>query len=487
MIVRVCVLVFLCVLSSSISFSQNISISIFHEQKIDVFLFTAHNGKYDVIVDNTIDFVIEEGQTVEFSIKSGVFRAGKKNYKADKVIHLRGAYDICFFTITHPSRRIPQRSYDNDMYVSVNKGELRLINDVNFEKYIAGVVEAEGGSRAHIEFYKAQALLCRTYAAKYYIKHLHEGFNLCDAEHCQAYKGRCTHNPAILNAAFETSGLVVVDSTHTLISATYYANSGGQTANSEDVWITRVPYLRSVQDTFSVGMPGYSWRREIPLNDWTKYLAAKGFVMDPYKEYVPFTIDTTFETIYTVIDMRIDSVKKEILHVDTIWNMPVLYDSVGIVHIADTSLTQNHMLDFVIDSVYSIQWSIDTVRNDTIYSQILTIDTVFHKKTEVHFPLDFTFSQPERAKYFEFRGNDTLLRLRTIRSEWRLRSTFFTMYQQNNTVVIEGFGYGHGVGLSQEGAMNMALQGYLYDQIIKFYFRGVLIKSMRDLDFYKIE
>jgi stage II sporulation protein D len=102
------------------------------------------------------------------------------------------------------------------LHIKLKNEQLLFVNDVNFEKYIAGVVEAEGGPNAPLEYFKTQAILCRTYAMKYYNKHLNEGFNLCDEVHCQAYKGRVSKNEDILKAAIETSGLVIVDQIYQL-------------------------------------------------------------------------------------------------------------------------------------------------------------------------------------------------------------------------------------------------------------------------------
>lgn len=59
-----------------------------------------------------------------------------------------------------------------------------------------------------------------------------------------------------------------------------------------------------------------------------------------------------------------------------------------------------------------------------------------------------------------------------------LRSTFFEITQNGNTVNINNKGYGHGVGMSQYGAEGMARHGYTYDQIIKHYYTGVEIKKI---------
>ena len=58
-----------------------------------------------------------------------------------------------------------------------------------------------------------------------------------------------------------------------------------------------------------------------------------------------------------------------------------------------------------------------------------------------------------------------------------LRSTFFTINQNGNSITINTKGYGHGVGMSQYGAQGMALNGYNYDEILKYYYQGVEIKK----------
>lgn len=59
-----------------------------------------------------------------------------------------------------------------------------------------------------------------------------------------------------------------------------------------------------------------------------------------------------------------------------------------------------------------------------------------------------------------------------------LRSTFFTIIQNGNNITVNTKGYGHGVGMSQYGAQGMALNGYKYDEILKYYYQGVEIKKI---------
>ena len=74
--------------------------------------------------------------------------------------------------------------------------------------------------------------------------------------------------------------------------------------------------------------------------------------------------------------------------------------------------------------------------------------------------------------------NNNSLTGNEIQSKLGLRSSFFDIKLENNKVVINTKGYGHGVGMSQYGAEGMAREGYTYDEILKYYYKGVEIKKI---------
>lgn len=89
-----------------------------------------------------------------------------------------------------------------------------------------------------------------------------------------------------------------------------------------------------------------------------------------------------------------------------------------------------------------------------------------------------TFSQPERKVYFD--DNPNIL-LKTIRADWKFKSTFFSIKAEGDTLLFSGRGYGHGVGLCQEGAMHMVDLGWTYKNIIKYYYKDVSLVNISDL------
>lgn len=70
----------------------------------------------------------------------------------------------------------------------------------------------------------------------------------------------------------------------------------------------------------------------------------------------------------------------------------------------------------------------------------------------------------------KFKGTD-------VRKKLNIRSTDFYFEVIGNNVIIKTKGYGHGVGMSQYGALAMSKKGYKYDEILKYYFKGIEISK----------
>jgi stage II sporulation protein D len=285
--------------------------------------------------------------------------------------------------LVSPDRK--QRIYPDNYIVTNEAGNLKMLNEVKLDNYIAGVVEAESGTRSTPEFYKVQAILARTFALAHVNKHLAEGFSLCDQVHCQAYYGKPRFE-GITEMVLDTKGKVVVDENLNLIVAAFHSNSGGQTANSEDVWGARTSYLRSVNDTFSTRMPNYKWERKMAIDDWLSYLKLKH-------------------------------------------KYPI--DEPGAKELA------------------------------------------------------LNFKQDTRKVYLE--ASNVKVPLKNVRQDLQLKSTYFNISKEGDSVIFEGKGYGHSLGMSQEGAMRMTKLGYSYTDVLNFYYRNIQIIDMHKLTFFRDE
>ena len=74
--------------------------------------------------------------------------------------------------------------------------------------------------------------------------------------------------------------------------------------------------------------------------------------------------------------------------------------------------------------------------------------------------------------------NNKTIKGTEFRFKLGLKSTNLEIEQTNNNIIIKSKGYGHGVGMSQYGAKEMANNGYKYDEILKYYYQGVEFKKI---------
>lgn len=137
------------------------------------------------------------------------------------------------------------RWYRQNLLVLKKFNGLTLINDVDLELYLLGVVPSEMPSKWNFEAHKAQAIAARSYAVANLGKRAARGYDLKDNAEDQAYGGANSETKRTSNAVIETQGQVLVCN-NKVISAYYHASSGGKTKNSGRVWNKNLPYLKSV-------------------------------------------------------------------------------------------------------------------------------------------------------------------------------------------------------------------------------------------------
>ncbi|MCP4312578.1 MAG: SpoIID/LytB domain-containing protein [Bacteroidetes bacterium] len=361
-------------------FAQPVKVGLYQDQLVRKAVVYCSAGSFTLVCDGEERTMIEANGILYLTLEEGKVRVldSDRDYGKVEQMELQARTSDAVFRLRPISPELDSRVYDDNLVVTAGQRFLTMVNQVDLDKYLAGVVRSEAGVNAHKEFYKAQAILCRTYAMKLNQRHATEGFSLCDGTHCQAFKGRSSYNPEILEAVLETSGVVAADYNFRLITAAYHSNSGGQTQRASDVWISDTDYLMSVVDPYSLHQSHAKWQDTISFEEWKAYLLKNGM----------------------------GSVKK-------------------------------------------------------IPDEIIYVEQMRRKK---HFILD----------------KDSI-RMTKIREDWGFRSTFFNMFPEGDSILVWGKGYGHGIGMSQEGAMKMARDGYSYEDILQFYFYEIRLMDYRDL------
>lgn len=369
------------VLAFNTAMGQSLRIGVLRDHNVKKIQFSAPVGAYLCYADSIKLPELGFNEFYEFSFEDPLLvriRKGAQELGAYKKVFLVGIAEENVLTLTTKIPAIKVRKYEGNFEISATDRELQLINLVQMDHYLSGVVECEGGGKKHLEYYKVQAIMSRTYALENIRKHADEGFDLCDRVHCQAYHSMNRFTPEIEIAVIETHGMIMVDDVGNFAQALFHANCGGQTCLPEHVWSKPIPYLNSFKDTFCIYTKQSHWEKRISKAEW------RSFLVNQY--------------------------------------------------------------------------------------QFPEADSVFG-------PQLYHFESTDRSPFYVHQALG--IPMRDLRTRFHLKSTYFSVYEEGNDVLLKGRGFGHGVGLCQEGAMKMATYDFTADQIIRFYFPGV---QLIDLD-----
>jgi len=143
---------------------------------------------------------------------------------------------------------VGQRRYRGRFVVRAIGDEVLLVNELNMESYLLGVVPVEMGPAAfpELEALKAQAVAARTYAVAHLGDHDAEGYDLCATPACQAYWGVGSEHSLSTRAVRETAGIIATYEGQP-IDAMYTSTCGGHTEDAAVLFPDRAqPYLRGV-------------------------------------------------------------------------------------------------------------------------------------------------------------------------------------------------------------------------------------------------
>jgi stage II sporulation protein D len=158
-----------------------------------------------------------------------------------------------------------RRHYPGTLQVDAARGELGLINELDLEAYVAGVVDREalGTEPASLQ---AQAVVSRSFAASE--RGRHGDVDFCDLAHCQVYQGRPAR-PTSAEAATKTAGMVLHDHLAP-IHAHFHSACGGRTASATAV--LGEPPLASTEGASDLDPSGEPWCRSSPFLAWERRL-----------------------------------------------------------------------------------------------------------------------------------------------------------------------------------------------------------------------
>ncbi len=143
-------------------------------------------------------------------------------------------------------------------------GRLTVINELELEEYLYGVLRMEVDPRWPGEALKAQAVAARTLALHSLNRFQAEGYDVRATTDSQVYAGVTAEDPRTTAAVDETRGGVMTYQGRVILSV-YHSDSGGHTESSEYVWGGSYPYLRGVPDPYANDASGHEWLNRVDL------------------------------------------------------------------------------------------------------------------------------------------------------------------------------------------------------------------------------
>lgn len=336
-------------------------------------------------------------------------------------------------------------------YERVGGGDLVVVNIVDVDTYVKGVVPYESNKLWPLETLKAQALCAKNYGLINLNKHNGYNFDLCNTTDCQVYYGlgsnKESFQPSALSdqAVDETRGVYVWYGDK-LAHTYFYSSNGGGSEDSSKVWGSNqasYPYLIGVEDpyeeTVADAIPNYKFSNTFTNAQLTQILQTKGYAINT-----------------SVVDFQVTEYSKS----GNVLTMKFTYANGKSNTFASSSSSwlRNKL------GCRSMHFTV------TGAGQVLASDCAVNGALGERIG-DFT-------GLYAISGDGNLVQLEQsvpyiIMGAGEIVSAGQATTIPEGTYVVSGAGWGHNVGYSQWGGYAMAKLGYTCEEILEFYFTGV--------------
>ena len=365
------------------------------------------------------------------------------------------------------------RYYGGFRYERIGGGNLTVVNIVDLETYIKGVVPYEMSSSWPLEALKVQAVCARSYA---YInihsgKHTSYHFDVCNTTDCQVYYGAGSKNAGYQatertdQAVDETAGEYAWYDGQ-VIEAFYSSSHGGASESVYNVWGTSLeqyPYLCGVEDPYEADMASKnsysSWTVSYTSSELAQRLENYGYDASSGIE----SLILTYSDLGNVIQVRVNyrgggsdtirpSSMRSVFGISSIRftvNGQAASSGSGTTSSSGGGLTANGSTSLDSQGTYTVisgSGSLSQAGLDGLYA----------------ISGSGSITPAEDAASGGGSGTDT--------------PTGTQVTVSGSSYSFQGSGNGHQLGLSQYGAWAMAERGFTYDEIIEFYYPGTYVR-----------
>ena len=348
--------------------------------------------------------------------------------------------------------------YEGDLSLDISDHAIRPILTINVEDYLLGVVPFEMGDSFPLEALKAQAVTARTYALR---KSGSSGaYDVEDTTNDQAYRGRTTASPLSEQAVTETRGLCGVYR-GALAQCFYSASNGGQTELGQHVWPTSDP------DVY-----GYMDMRDDPYDLENKNSVVKRYTIN--KKPGEQGIGTALHQ--ALINAMRDQLAASGFEADS---ELIRFDEIQSIEAVMPKYEGDSRL--MTELRFAVKISVRSYTFRQTPSPVLSSTPTATEETPALLQTPSPTATPSFSPYKAVK--DTFIVTLPIFTAAEQAMGLSINVSQNELITVSDIGsafmiesrrFGHGVGMSQRGAEQMARQyGMTYEQILAFYYPGM--------------
>ena len=362
-------------------------------------------------------------------------------------------------------------------------GRLLLINQVPLERYLPSVVGSEMPAAWPQAALRAQAVAARTYALSQ-LKPT-APFDLQATVDSQVYRGVASETDSTREAVASTRSQVLMQG-NSLINAVFHSSSGGSTENSGEVWSRQFPYLVSVPD-FDEHSPMHQWQQRIEPDQLRRIfretagvsridvlaVSRTGRIRRARVSGPAGSLELSGAELRQRLGLRSTLVKAFRLEPVALDRLEPVAGAIGQALMAAQP--------GAVPRGRAGPLSVPMTGPGGAASGLASVPAVRFAAPEA---LSLAEAQPDSASGAIARlltppplpGPEALPPGQGVDPGARSTPSAAVAAQPALELVVDGRGFGHGVGMSQWGAYAMALQGRSYGQILRHYYRGVDIK-----------
>lgn len=341
--------------------------------------------------------------------------------------------------------------YGGFRFERIGGGAATVVNMVDSEDYIKGVIPYEMSPSWPLEALKAQAVCARTYVNA--ASHNDHHFDVCTTTHCQVYKGTSGAGPVSDQAVEETAGQMIYYNGKCINgSAVYYSSNGGASEDVKNVWGTDHAFLKGKLDPYEADIAdiagNYRWSKSYTASELGARISAKGYTCGAVAN-----IELTYSDLGNAIKMKV----------------------------TDTAGKSN------------------TFSGDKIRTLLGTNSIRFTMTTDRQAGPSQSSQSPQSGYAIAGAASNapTLEGLYALSGDGQMAALAEECYiiTDQGTELLEpatpsaapsggeeprytftGTGWGHNAGLSQWGANAMAKRGYTYLDILQFYYTDITVE-----------